>query len=181
MFKCRPASDEVTAAMDRIMSAEQVKPRHLIVDQGLVVKCEHFENVWCEARNILPRFGAVGRHDSLSVVERFHKTLKKMLLLITVPEHQPDFEHEVGLVIDWYNEHRPHKTLDGKTPNEVYFSRPPANEQPRIQPRQNWPHGSPCAKPKVGIDGEPGDAVLLELDGHQGRRHLPIIRVGRTA
>ena len=93
--------------MDRIVSAEQVKPKHLIVDQGREFKCEHFENVWCKARNILPRFGAVGRHGSISVVERFHRTLKEILCLITVPEHQPDFEHELGLVIDWYNEHRP--------------------------------------------------------------------------
>jgi hypothetical protein len=39
-----------------------------IVDQGREFKCEHFENVWCRARNILPRFGAVGRHGSISVV-----------------------------------------------------------------------------------------------------------------
>ena len=177
VFRCRPMSEDVTAAMDRIMSAEQVKPKHLIVDQGREFKCEHFKNVWCKARKILPRFGAVGTHGSISVVERFHRTLKEILCLITVPEHQPDFEHEVGLVIDWYNQHRPHETLGGKTPNEVYHSRPPANEQPRIEPRRRWPRGSPCAEPQVEIDGEPGDAVLFELDCHNGRRHLPIIRV----
>ena len=32
--------------------------------------------------------------------------------------------------IDWYNEHRPHKTLDGKTPNEVHYgARPPTNSR----------------------------------------------------
>ena len=181
VFPCRPTSEEVTAALDRIMSAEQVKPKHLIVDQGPEFKCEHFENVWCKARNILPRFGAVGKHGSIAIVERFHRTLKEILCLITVPEHQPDFEHEVGLVIDWYNQHRPHETLGGKTPNEVYHSRPPANEQPRIEPRRRWPRGSPCAKPQVEINGEPGDAILFELDGHQGRRHLPIIRIRPAA
>ena len=34
VFKCRPTSEEVTAALDRIMSAENVRPKHLIVDQG---------------------------------------------------------------------------------------------------------------------------------------------------
>ena len=35
VFPRRPTSDEVTTALDRIMSAEQVKPKHLIVDQGV--------------------------------------------------------------------------------------------------------------------------------------------------
>jgi hypothetical protein len=137
--------------------------------------------VWCKARNILPRFGAVNKHGSIAVVERFHRTLKEIPLLITVPEHQPDFERDLGLVIDWYNEHRPHETLLGKTPNEVYYSRPPANERPRIEPRRRWPRGSPCAKPQVGIDGEPGNAILFELDCHNGRRHLPIFRIRPAA
>ena len=88
VFKYRPTSEEVTAALDRIMSAEQVRPKHLIVDQGPEFKCEHFENVWCKAKNILPRFGAVGKHGSIAVVERFHRTLKEILRLITIPEDQ---------------------------------------------------------------------------------------------
>ena len=74
VFKCRPASEEVTAALDRIMDAEQVRPKHLIVDQGSEFKCEHFENVWCEAKNILPRFGAVttmtDKYDTVARLER---------------------------------------------------------------------------------------------------------------
>jgi hypothetical protein len=163
------------------MSTENVRPKHLIVDQGPEFKCEHFENMWCKARNILPRFGAVGKRGSIAVVERFHRSLKEVLRLITIPEDQAQFEHEVRLVIDWYNEHRPHDTLGGKTPNEVYFMRPPANEQPRIEPRPKWPRGSPCAKPQVHIDGEPGDAIIVEIDCHQGRRHLPVLRARRVA
>ena len=29
-------------------------------------------------------------------------------------------------------------TLGGKTPNETYFTRPSANEQPRFEPRERW-------------------------------------------
>jgi hypothetical protein len=85
------------------------------VDQGSEFKCEHFEHVWCQANNILPRFGAVGQHGSIAVVERFHRTLKELLRLTTIPEDQTAFERELELIIDWYNEHRPHETLDGKT------------------------------------------------------------------
>jgi hypothetical protein len=91
-----------------------MRPKHLIVDQGSEFKCEHFEHVWCKALDILPRFGAVGKHGSIAVVERFHRTLKELLRLSTIPENQTEFEHELELIIDWYNEHRPHETLDGK-------------------------------------------------------------------
>ena len=42
-------------------------------------------------------------------------------------------------------------------------------------PRECWPSGAPCAKPQVGIEGEPGDPIVLEIDGLEGRRHLPVI------
>ena len=107
------------------MVAEQVQPKHLIVDQGPEFDCVHFKDVWCEAMNILPRFGAVGRHGSIAVVERFHRTVKELLRLITIPEVQEQFEQEVGFIIEWYNEHRPHDTLGGRTPNEVCFGSDP--------------------------------------------------------
>ena len=47
VFRSRPTSAEVTAVLDRIISAEQMRPKHLIVDQGSEFKCEHFEHVWC--------------------------------------------------------------------------------------------------------------------------------------
>ena len=69
----------------------------------------------------------------------------------------------------------------GKTPNEVYFSRPAANKQSRLEPRPRWPRGSPCAKPQVGIAGNPGDPIIVEIDCLEGRRHLPIIRARHAA
>jgi len=160
VFKCRPISQEVTNALDRIMSAEQVQPKHLIVDQGPQFNCEHLKDVWCKARNIRYRFGAVGKHGSIAIVERFHRTFKEIVRVMTVPEDQTEFEHEATLIVQWYNEHRPHDTLGGKTPNEAYLSRAPAREQPRIEPRKHWPRRSPCAKPQVGLNGEPGDPVI---------------------
>jgi putative transposase len=181
VFKVRPSSEEVTGAMTRIMVAEHIRPKHLIVDQGPEFKCEHFESIWCKAIKILPRFGAVGQHGSIAVVERFHRTIKEILRQITVPEDQEEFERELLLVVDWYNEHRPHDTLGGKTPNEVYFSRPVVNKQARIEPRKRWPRGSPCASPQVGVKGEPGDPLILEIDCFHDRRHLPVIRARQAA
>ena len=181
VFKSKPSSEEVTTALTRIAFNERVKPKHIIVDQGKQFKCENFEKVWCKVMNILPRFGAVGKHGSVAVVERFHRFFKDVLGQTIVSEDQAEFERECSLIIAWYNEHRPHNTLDGKTPNEVYFSRPPANQQPRLEPRERWPRGSPCARPQVDIDGEPGDPMFVEIDFLQGRRHLPILRAHRAA
>ncbi len=127
------------------------------------------------------RFAAVGKHGSIAVVERFHRTLKGLLRLITIPEDQSQFEREVTLAIDWYNEWRPHDTLGGKTPNEVYFTRPAAHERPRREPRDGWSRGSPCAKLQVDIEGESGDPIVLEIDCLEGRCHLPIIRTRQSA
>jgi hypothetical protein len=107
--------------------------------------------------------------------------MKEILRLIVVPEDQSRFEHEVACILDWYNDARPHMTLNGKTPNEVYFARSPANEQTRIEPRKDWPRGSPCSKPQVDIDGAPGDPMIFEIDCLEGRRHLPIIHVRHAA
>ena len=106
VFQYRPTSEEVTAALDRIIAAEQVCPKHLIVDQGPEFDCDHFKNVWYKAKGILPRFGAVGRHGSIAVVERFHRKMKEFLRLIVIPEDQSQFEYEVACIIDWYNESR---------------------------------------------------------------------------
>ena len=118
VFKTRPTSEEVTAALDRIIEREQGKPKHLIVDQGGEFKCAHFEEKWCEGRDILPRFGAVNKHGSIAVVERFHRTFKGILQLTTIPEDRSEYEREALLVMEWYNEHRPHSSLGYMTPSQ---------------------------------------------------------------
>jgi hypothetical protein len=84
-------------------------------------------------------------------------------------------------MVVWYNEHRPHEYLKGRTPNEVYFGRDPANEEPRIEPRGRWPAGSPCASPATTILGFPGCRLRIELMLLGGRRQLPVVRLKRTA
>ena len=125
--------------MDAIIKKENAKSKYLIVDKGGEFHCDHFKKTWCKKLEIKPRFGAVGKHGSIAVVERFHRTFKELVGLTTIPEEQTEYEEEAQLIVDWYNEFRPHMTLDGKTPNEVFFSRPAANEQPRFEPRKLWP------------------------------------------
>jgi transposase InsO family protein len=76
--------------------------------------------------NIKHRLGAVGRHGSIAVTERVNKTLKyewlRRVAFIRGIDHLAElcdeFQH-------WYNRWRPHMTLDGFRPDDVYYdSRP---------------------------------------------------------
>ena len=98
-----------------------------------------------------------------------------------VSHHRETFRRELSLFRDWYNKHRPHMTLVGKTPNEVYFNRCAENGRPRIEPREHWPRGSPCAKPQTLIAGQPGDKFTLQVNFHEGCRHLPSMTLKRAA
>jgi hypothetical protein len=85
VFRTKPSSEEVTDALARIMFQERIRPKHMIVDQSPQFDYEHFKEKWCTAMNILPRFGAVNKHGSIAVVERFHRTLKDLLRLTPHP------------------------------------------------------------------------------------------------
>ena len=87
----------------------------------------------------------------------------------------------IGLLIGWYNRHRPHATLAGKTPDEVYFHLFPANLRPRLEPRARWPRGSPCAQPQVLVAGKPGAKFALEIERQDPQMHLPVVRLRRAA
>ena len=129
-----------------------------------------------------PRFGAVGKHGSIAVIERHILTVKQTIgQLSLIPLRRETFRQEMVLIGAWYNEHRPHMTLGGKTPNEVYGKRFPANRKPRIEPRPCWPRGSPCAKPQALVAGNPGQRFEMNVAFHANRRHLPIITPQRAA
>jgi hypothetical protein len=54
----------------------------------------------------------VGKHGSIAVVQGFIRTLKEQLRQVSVvPLRREDFQSEVNLIADWYNEYRPHKNL----------------------------------------------------------------------
>ena len=72
-------------------------------------------------------------------------------------------------------------TLDGRTPNEVYFQLTPANRRPRIELRKRWPRHSLCAGPRTLVAGQPGDRFTLQINFQEGKRHLPIVSLKRAA
>ncbi|MGB2863728.1 MAG: DDE-type integrase/transposase/recombinase [Sedimentisphaerales bacterium] len=100
-------------------------PKHIISDQGAVFIGEVFAELLGKY-NIKPRLGAIGKHGSIAVTERVNKTLKyewlKRVALIKGIDHLAVLCKEFEV---WYNGWRPHMTLDGIRPDDVYFNNKP--------------------------------------------------------
>ena len=64
---------------------------------------------WVKRKSIQPpRYGAVGKHGSIAVVERLILTMKNEgTRRILIPQRRETFRGELVSFIDWYNEHRP--------------------------------------------------------------------------
>ena len=90
------------------------------------------------------------------------------------------FWREGDLFFAWYN-NLPHMTLQGATPDEVYFRRRPACRAPRFEPRAAWPRASPCAKPRTLVKGQQGVHLRLTVVFVGNRRHLPRVTLTRAA
>jgi len=175
VFQKCPTGSDIVNAFEELCCENDATPKHLVLDQGTQFYCDETLN-WCQRRNIKPRFGAVGEHGSIAVVERLHLSMKnECTRRIIVPVNKDDFEKELSLWCQWYNSCRPHMTLKGRTPDEVYFELRAANTLPRIEPRPKVLHSTPCAKPRVVRAGKAGRLVCLQLSFLEGRSHLPIL------
>jgi transposase InsO family protein len=193
-FKNQPTSEAMRAFLGRTIAnnasprprageGQGVRaPKYIVCDRGKQFDCAGFRT-WCKRKGIKPpRYGAIGKHGSIAVVERFILTMKCVLAcLLLVPYRREAFVRDLSAIVDWYNEFRPHSWLGGRTPNEVYYGRFPANRRPRLEPRPNWPRRSPCARPRALVRGSPGAKLTLEISFHKGRKHLPIVTLKRAA
>jgi putative transposase len=181
-FAKRPDCRSVCTLLGRSIRNVGKAPKYIVCDRDRIFDCHGFRQ-WVKRKGIRPpRYGAVGKHGSIAVVERMIRTMKdECTRRILIPLCLDQFRHEILSFVDWYNEHRPHTTLAGRTPNEVYFSRTPAQRRPRIEPHPLWPRPSPCAKPQTLAAGQPGDRFELKIDLFKSKRHLPIVILRRAA
>ena len=101
--------------------------------------------------------------------------------VIFVPFRSESFRRELTWHADWYNQHRPHTGLNGKTPNEVYRDLQPARERPRLEPRKRWPRTAACASPQAPVAGNRGAVIRLDVHYYAGRKHPPIVALRRAA
>ena len=76
VYQGKPTSIEVRTFLERTIRQAGTTPPHLICDKGSQFWCDDFK-AWCKRRDIKPRYGAVGRHGSIAIVERFIRTMKQ--------------------------------------------------------------------------------------------------------
>ena len=172
VFSGSPSSEEIQTFLARVIRASRSTPRYIVTDKGKQFWCRSFKR-WCKRRGIRPRYGAVGEPASIAIVERFNRSMKQECTrCLLVPLSLDAMRRDIGLYATWYNTQRPHMTLAGKTPREVYEGRT-GRPQP-LEPRPNW-----TTRPRRR--GADGDKFRLEVSYIQGRKHLPVVKLRRAA
>lgn len=172
IFRNNPTSVSIQSFLESTIVNASAAPNYIICDQGQQFWCDAFR-AWCGDQGITPRFGAVGQHGSIALVERFILTLKnECTRIILVPLRREALHRELRFFIGWFNQHRPHSALDGKTPYEMYHEITPACERSRYEPRGRWPHRAPYAFPHAQVNGYCGARIRLDVRYYWGRKHL---------
>ena len=167
-FRDNPTAVSVSHFLECAINTASATPKYIICDKGQQFWCSVFKD-WCDHHGITPRFGAVGQHGSIALIERFILSLKnECTRRIFVPLRSETFHWELTLFEKWFNQARPHSSLNGKTPNEVYHDVLPACEHPRYEPHA----------PVASHGGAP---IRLDVRYHWGRKHLPIVALRRAA
>src|SRR6516162_3447908 len=180
-YRKQPTSRAVRGFLSRVFREAKVRPRHLITDQGRQFRADSFQ-AWIKRLGIKQRFGAIGKYGSIAFVERLIQTLKRdCTRRLIVPYSDAAMKTELLPFQSWYNRYRPHETLRGAGPDEVYARVAAACAKPRFEPRGKWPARSPCAAPRAKIDGRRGARLELHVSYVEGRRHMPIVELERVA
>lgn len=181
LFLGQPNSKQISQFLRQVVARIGTAPGHLVTDRGKQF-CDYRLHQWCRRHAIRQRFGAVGQRGSIAVVERFIRTLKESLRALTMVSLQRRvFQMDVHRAISWHNADRPHMTMRGATPNEVYYARRPACRRPRFEPRPGWPRVARCAQPQVLVKGRPGTRLELSVEFLANQHHLPRVTICRAA
>jgi transposase InsO family protein len=136
-------------------------PRHFVSDRGVQFRSRAFRRA-IERLGVSHRFGALGRSGSIALVERFWRTVKELLgIPIWRPLLREDLERRLASCLAYYCLHRPHSSLRGATPIEVYLGLTPA-------------HDSAIAPPLAAARGAPPRAPFT-IEFLDPERRLPIL------
>lgn len=173
VFRKEPTARQICRLLDRAVRAAGTAPKHMVTDRGSQFAGEYRD--WCTANDVKPRWGAIGKHGSIAVIERFFRTLKdEHLRRIVVPFARRRLVRGLVAYVRWYNHHRPHQTLGGRTPSERLEGRDAELRTPRFEPRRRFP---------VDDDDEVErcDEMNLVVRHVGGQRHLPLFDLRKAA
>ncbi len=120
-------ASDVTETLDLALAAcglDQVTVVHrprLLTDNGSSYIAGDLAE-WLESRGMAHIRGAPRHPQTQGKIERWHQTLKNRILLEN--HHLPgELEARVGALVERYNHHRYHESLNNLTPADVYFGR----------------------------------------------------------
>jgi transposase InsO family protein len=165
VFCKQPTGQQVSEMLDRAVERVSRAPKYTVTDQGPQFWSEYL--TWCERHGIKPRYGAVGEHGSLAVIERFFLTLKtEAMRVIMVPFGLGAMRAELVAFVEWYDAHRPHQSFGGRTPAEVYEGRKRADKG---------------AGNRAATRLTSGKRLALRVSYVDGRKHLPTVELRATA
>lgn len=101
--------------------AKYGKPDIFNTDQGSQFTSINFIKMLKNADIKISMDGKGAWRDNV-FVERLWRTIKYEEVYLKAYEDVPQARREIGKYIDFYNTKRPHSSLDGKTPDQVYFN-----------------------------------------------------------
>jgi putative transposase len=178
-FKKRPTADQVCIVLDEAARRAGRAPKYTVSDQGSEFGEDYLD--WCDDHEVRARFGAVGRHGSIAVEERFIRTLKdEGLAHEMVPLRHSVFCSSLARFESWYNEVRPHSSIGDATPDERFHRRRPANRRQRFEPRPGYQAKGACAAPRVLARAKIGARLDLVATPFRGARHLAQVEIRRA-
>ena len=104
VFAERPDCRAICTFLGRTIHRASATPRYIVCDRDSVFDCNAFRR-WVKRRGIRPpRYGAVGKHGSIAVVERLIRTMKdECTRQIVTPMQRNGFRAELVAFMDWYS------------------------------------------------------------------------------
>ncbi|HTU23749.1 MAG TPA: transposase family protein [Pirellulales bacterium] len=100
-FFCQPSSNAVRSFLGRTIQNVGAAPKYIVCDRGPQFDNSRFRK-WCRRNRIRPpRYGALGQHGSIAVVERCIRTLKENLrCLAAVSYSRRSLQRELNLIAE---------------------------------------------------------------------------------
>ena len=173
VFKKEPTAEQVCALLDAAVDKAGRAPRYVVSDKGVQFRSEYRD--WCRRRGVRPRYGALGKHGSIAVIERYWHSLKsEYLRLVSVPLSIEAMRRQIEAYIGWYLEHRPHESLGGATPAEVLGGRLPAAGRPPLEVRAR-------GRPRGALRRQVTAPLALVVTPYEGRAELPVVELREAA
>ena len=94
-FRNNPTAVSVSHFRECAINTASATPKYIISDKGQQFWCSVFKD-WCDHHGITPRFGAVGQHRSIALIEGFLLSFKnECTRIILVPRRREALHQEL--------------------------------------------------------------------------------------